>query len=284
MGYNDDAQPAAVRLDLRRITVDDVVDAVEKALDTRLNRATAVVKRRSMGFASDRSTWVRIECRGLERLDGQGWGLEAAHILPADIPRPAWRAGLSWFDPARHVVWRADETDLADGAAIGRAAHAAGLSEAWWTELDTVLDALDVFRTPRQATPDCELISASRIAAEIAVVLPGVDATVPGGEWTTAHADFTWQNLTGPTLSILDWEDFGTAPRGLDAARLWFASLSVPQVAERVLRRPELDSRTGRLMMLWQCAQLLAWADEDEPVYAEAKRATSELASQLTTR
>lgn len=82
-------QPAAVRLGLRRVTVEDVVDTVEKALHTRLDSTAAVIKRRSMGFPSDRGTWVRIECRGLERLDGQGWGWKP----PPSGPTCRFRSG-----------------------------------------------------------------------------------------------------------------------------------------------------------------------------------------------
>jgi hypothetical protein len=188
---------------------------------------------------------------------------------------------MAWMDPARRVLWRADETDLVADAPIGRAINASRLDEAWWTDLDAALDALDGFRTPRQATPDCELISASRIVAEIAEVFSGVDTSVDSIEWSTAHADFTWQNLVGPRLSVLDWEDFGTAPRGLDAATLWFSSLSNSQIAERVRARSELHTRTGRIMMLWRCAQFLTWADEDEPVYGAAKQAAVGLADEL---
>lgn len=57
------------------------MDRVEKSLLTQLNHEGSVLKRRSMGFRTDRASWVRIECRGLERLDGQGWGLEATAVL-----------------------------------------------------------------------------------------------------------------------------------------------------------------------------------------------------------
>jgi hypothetical protein len=95
-----DGLPAAQRLDLRRVAIDDVLDRVEKSLQLRLQPDGAVRKRRSTGFRSDRATWVRVECRGLERLDSQGWGLEATRVLRG-VPLPDWYAGISWFDPAR---------------------------------------------------------------------------------------------------------------------------------------------------------------------------------------
>ena len=55
-------------------------------------------------------------------------------------------------------------------------------------------------------------------------------------EWVPAHADLNWADLTRLECWILDWEDHGLAPRGLDAATLWVSSLTVPPIAERVYR------------------------------------------------
>ena len=46
--------------------------------------------------------------------------------------------------------------------------------------------------------------------------LEGADLTV--GEWQTVHGDFHWANLTRDPLQILDWEGWGAAPVGYDAA------------------------------------------------------------------
>lgn len=75
------------------------------------------------------------------------------------------------------------------------------------------------------------------------------------------------------------------APRGLDAANLWFSSLTVPVLAEKVLqhRRADLESPTGRTMRLFKCAELLAWADETEPFYGPAKQAVQQLLDTLAT-
>jgi hypothetical protein len=72
----------------------------------------------------------------------------------------------------------------------------------------------------------------------------------------TAHADLHWGNLTAPQCNLLDWEDWGLAPGGLDAATLWGFSLGVPSLAERVERefRADLDTRSGKLAKLLFCA------------------------------
>jgi len=264
--------PAAQRLDLRKVAIDDVLSRVEKSLQLTMDLEGVVKKRRSVGFRSDRGTWVRVECRGLERFDGQGWGLEAAQVLHG-VPVPRWHAGISWRDDERKVLWRADETQLIDQSPVGRATNAHRLPESWWESFDTAMDALAEHRTSRLATPDCVPISVERVEATVRKVFPEC-AELSVEEWGTAHADMGWANLTGPTLWMLDWEDFGVAPRGLDAANIWAGSLAVPEIADKIfeLRHRDLDSRTGRIMMLFKCAELLAWADEREPLYEPARR------------
>ncbi|UUU36560.1 hypothetical protein JIX56_45870 [Streptomyces sp. CA-210063] len=51
--------------------------------------------------------------------------------------------------------------------------------------------------------------------------------------WTTAHADVHWANLCLP-LRILDWEAWGRAPEGFDAATLYAYMLLQPDTAARV--------------------------------------------------
>lgn len=264
--------PAALRFDLRKVEVDDVLTRVEASLQLELSPEGSVRKRRSIGFRSHRGTWVRVECRGMERFDGQGWGLEAAQILDG-VPVPAWHAEISWLDLERSVMWRADETALVEQAPVGRAVHALVLSDSWWTQFNTAMDCLAGNTTSRLATPDCEPITWERVDAAIRKVFPDAP-DISLDEWTTAHADLNWSNMTGPELWILDWEDFGRAPRGLDAANLWFGSLAVPEVAEKVYngRHQDIDSRAGRETRLFKCAELLAWADESESLFVPAQR------------
>ena len=272
--------PAAQRLDLRRVEVDDVLDRVQAALGVRLDFVGSVRKRRSIGARTESGTWVRVECRGLDRPLEQGWGIEAASGI-SGVPMPAWHQGVSWLDVERGVRWRADETDLVAGNPIGKPLVALELPATWWTALGLAMDALSAHDTYRRATPDLELATESRFAAAIAKVFPDVDATVE--TWSTAHADFNWPNLTGPTFEVFDWEDFGTAPRGLDAATLWFGSLRLPELADKVTAclRADLESRDGKLMQLWRCAEFLAWATDEEPGYDAVTESVARLAREL---
>jgi hypothetical protein len=65
--------------------------------------------------------------------------------------------------------------------------------------------------------------------------------------WITAHSDLHWASVTAP-LRILDWEGWGRAPEGFDAAR----------VAARVRTAfPVLGSPAGLAAEATGCPQLL---------------------------
>lgn len=274
--------PVSQRYDLRKVPFGDAAERVQRALDVSLDLGRAVLKRRSVGARTSRGTWVRMELRGPERLDGQGWGLEAAAILRG-VPIPAWHAGVSWSDPGRGAMWRADETDFVGQAPVGRAAAACALPESWWHSLRAALEALARHQVSRRATPDCEPATQERVTAAVERVFPGrADTSIT--TWTTAHADLNWSNVTGPELRILDWEDWGTAPRGMDAARLWFASLTEPALAATIRKHlgTALESRDGRIMALSECAGWLAHASDSEPLTALARAEAERLISELS--
>lgn len=110
------------------------------------------------------------------------------------------------------------------------------------------------------------------------------DATVTDHEWVPAHADLNWANLTSPECGILDWEDHGLAPRGLDAATLWISSLTVPTLAERVSRerRADLETRSGKLMALFHCAKIITDSGAaTSPVFELAAREAAKLVADL---
>lgn len=102
---------------------------------------------------------------------------------------------------------------------------------------------------------------------------PETAAVLSGVAMSRWFAGFTWREQDEPLMwradefelapaapvgkaaLVIDWEDWGTAPRGLDAATLWGNSLAAPKLAQRVWneRRQDLETRTGRL----NCAVLL---------------------------
>jgi hypothetical protein len=63
-------------------------------------------------------------------------------------------------------------------------------------------------------------------------------------EWRTAHGGLNWNNLTAPRLSILDWELWGAAPRGFDAATLLAHTFNDPALFRRSRRSsPTISTR-----------------------------------------
>ncbi|GGS29661.1 hypothetical protein Snoj_26150 [Streptomyces nojiriensis] len=278
--------PVAAQVDLRRQPVDDVLERVEAALQVELDRQALVRKRRSLGGRTERGTWVRIERRGFERIGAQGWnGTEAAAVLQG-VAMPEWYQGVAWREPGEPVMWRADELELIASPSVGKAAlvlEDPGLPDAWWEALNASLDALAAQRTPRIATPDTATITQEHVTQNLGEVFPGV-ADTRIERWTPAHADLTWANVMGPEFSIIDWEDWGMAPRGLDAATLWGNALAVPALADRVHqeRRADLESRDGRLMSLFFLSKIVGpCAYEEDPLLTPAQKEAERLVAEL---
>ncbi|WP_201437268.1 hypothetical protein [Saccharothrix sp. 6-C] len=271
-------------IDLRKTSTEAVASRVKKTLATDFDSATEVRKRRSLGYATTRGTWVRIEVRALARVDGQGWGLETAAVLDG-VAMPAWLQGVSWIDHDLGVMWRADETERVMDTPIragGTLKQNPDLPESWWATFRSSMQALAAHTMTRTATPHLHPLTQERVSATIHKLFPAVDTSLT--EWRAAHADLAWANLTAPNCYFLDWEDWGMAPRGWDAANLWASSFSVPELAERVFEelRDELDSRTGKLAQLYHCAEILSYppgyADELVPLAREnADRLLSDL-------
>jgi hypothetical protein len=270
--------------DLRKHPCDDALIRVEKTLQTAFDPTTELRKRRSIGFRTIHNTWVRIEMRDFDRIDGQGWGVECAAILEG-VSKPAWTQGFSWLDTDLGVMWRADETEYVIDSPIkpgGILTAGPALPASWWMTFNASLTALAGHTTMRVATPGLRPITQARVAETIRGLFPDVDATID--EWAPAHGDLAWSNLTAPNCYLLDWEDWGMAPRGFDAATLWSESLAVTALAEQVYleRRAELDSRSGTLARLYQCSELLAAGlDYAGPLFEPAKAAAAELVNSL---
>lgn len=75
-------------------------------------------------------------------------------------------------------------------------------------------------------------------------------------EWRMAHGDLHWSNVTAPTLALIDWEFYGAAPRGYDAAMLLMLASSDPELHERIEAAfaGELNTRSGLIARLYTIA------------------------------
>lgn len=279
--------PTGHSVDLRIQPVGDVLDHVERSLQTRFDRNTVRRKRRSVGAQTDRDTWVRIERRLLGKIGDQGWnGTECAARLTG-VVRPVWQGCVVWRDADESAMWRADETELLPGDPIGTAVLSEDpkLSDEWWRAFNTSLDALGAQRTSRVATPDTEPITQALVTETIRSVFPdSFDTTIE--QWVPAHADLNWANMSAPTFCLFDWEDWGNAPRGLDSASLWTSSLAVPALADRVQRERHVDfvSRDGKLMTLFACSKILGpEAHPQDPRLVPARQMSDKIVQDLQT-
>ncbi|MFE1785514.1 hypothetical protein ACFW9F_23800 [Streptomyces sp. NPDC059506] len=182
--------------------------------------------------------------------------LHAVHDLPVDDAGRVCRAELSAFITA---------PVLSPGPVLRTPLD---LPDTWWKALRADLDT--VAATPTDRT---------------AVRRQWIDRAVPRytgapaphiGEWTTAHGDLHWANLTGPDLCLLDWEGHGTAPAGYDAALLHAYTLLQPDTAHRAraVFADILDTPTGRAAQLVVAADLLQAASRgDHPELVPALHA-----------
>ncbi|MGW2007020.1 hypothetical protein [Streptomyces nigrescens] len=278
--------PSARPVDLRVEPVDNVLDHVARTLQVGLDRDTVVRKRRSVGARTDRRTWVRIERRGLDKIGVQGWnGTECAARLEG-IAQPVWRGCVVWRDADEPVMWRVDETDLLPSAPIGNAilSEDPKLRDTWWQAFNASLDSLAEQDTSRVATPDTVTITQALVTEAIRSISPSHDFDTTVQSWVPAHADLNWANMTAPTFCLFDWEDWGSAPRGLDSASLWGSSLAVPALADRVWRerRRDFESRDGKLMTLFVCSKILGPnAHPEDPRLTPARRVAERIVSEL---
>lgn len=238
--------------------LDDVFVEVEKALGVRLEQSGIAygTQGATIGFPTNAGTWVRMAWSAPDRVHRQAWtGGETASAI-IGVNKPQLYRSYRWIDQDRSVVWRADEVELITSKVVrpsGVIDQDPVLPATWWVNLKSSLTALAEFPTRRVG------MAQDHLTRRINQVFGGEDLNTEVGEWTTAHADLHWGNVTAPDCHLLDWEDWGLAPRGLDAATLWGHSLRVPAVAESVREVfvDDLNTRSGRLAQLLFCSNVI---------------------------
>ncbi|MCG8925629.1 phosphotransferase [Lentzea sp. CC55] len=270
------ARPIAI-FDTSENEHDDVLEHVERALSLTLDRTTVVhgVGGVTEGFRTSRGTWARIEQRVPWRIKSAAWvGLEAASAIEG-VPIPGWFQSTTWADPVRDLVWRADEVEFVSSPSVrvaGGLGAAKDLPDEWWNGLGRSLSTLGQHPTERVG------VSQEHLTLRIGQVFEQVDTVV--NEWRTAHADLHWGNVTMSGL-LIDWQDWGLAPRGHDAATLWQASLPDPELLARVetVFADDLQTRSGKLSQLMHCANAIRIANRrgaptrfSEPARVEAQK------------
>lgn len=204
--------------------------------------------------------WLRLVCAVQDKAYDRLWlGPESAQqALPASVPRPALRAIHDWGNS--EYAYRAELHDRVTAQPVTTHGPVLRsdpeLSPTWWAGLTDALIGVAKTPTDRIVVRQEYL---HRAMPQFLPLPPGAafDATVP--RWETAHGDLHWANLTAPELLILDWEGWGKAPAGFDAAMLHTYSLLVPTVTARIQEQlgETLDTPEGRFAELAVITMLL---------------------------
>ncbi|MGW2720444.1 hypothetical protein [Streptomyces sp. NPDC001492] len=203
----------------------------------------------------DGPAWLRIGCTPSDELSPTFWNgsVAAQQAIPESVPRPRLRVVHDWNDA--HWTYRAE---LYERVTTRPASPTAALTttpdlpSAWWRAVRTVLHDIAQVPTERFSVHQPFL---QRAMPQL--LGTPIDTTPPS--WSTAHGDFHWANLCAPELRIFDWEGWGLAPTGYDAAVLHAYSLLIPSLAARIRRELKgvLDTPAGRFAELAVITQLL---------------------------
>ncbi|OEJ22507.1 hypothetical protein [Streptomyces subrutilus] len=250
------------------VTADRMLAAQQHAADQFGLRATG---RRVWGYrgrtlsAAAGPHWLRMVCAEAGTEGGTLWnGPSTSRALPASVPRPDLFRTRDWTTGA--YAYRAELYALAPDPMVSPCPILGadpGLPETWWKEMVAALDALADVPPPT----DREAVREEYLRRVIPQFTGHqADAAIT---WSTAHGDLHYGNITrGP--HILDWEGWGRAPYGYDAATLYLYALLTPATAARIRTElaPVLDRPEARTGLLTVAAQILQAQDRID-FYAE---------------
>lgn len=201
--------------------------------------------------------WLRVgseRAQSIRDAGGDFWtGIVDANVLPATVPRPWVSQSMQWVVPEFERRVRADLMTWMPGEPCSpteELTEAPKLPHGWWGALRQALNETSLVSTARFAD---RVVPDSRPAREV------FNLEVPLRHWSTGHRDLHWNNLLAPELTILDWEMWGRAPVGIDAASLYCTSLLVPEVAHRMLVEFEhmLNGPAGRAVLIHAAAGVI---------------------------
>lgn len=223
--------------------------------------------------------WLRV--MSAPRPEGKTWEgpTPADEALPDHVPRPRLLADHSWS--ADGMFFRAHLWERIQGHIISDSPTLTSppeVSDDWWPNLRTAVNTVERTTPP----PGREVMTQSFVhrIPRFIPALEGTDLTI--GEWRTTHGELHWANLIRDPLQIIDWEGWGVAPAGYDAAVLLAYSLPVPSIAARVREvfGPILRTPIGRLAQLVICAEIIQAGERDD-IHARLRPYVEELAAEL---
>jgi hypothetical protein len=231
----------------------------------------------------DTPVWLRVVSQETEWERGPAWtgAVEADQIQ--GVAKPHVLDVYEWVEQSWRIQ-RAEVSTLMPGQPCSSEPAPRKLSippSTWWADLRRSF--IHIAHTPTTRSHADQTEVDSRIRARFG---PHVDTTVTA--WETVHGDMHWANLMEPNCAVLDWELWGTAPAGTDAASLLCHSLLTPELARHVeaVFADKLAGKCGLLAQLLVIAHLLDRADiGDHPALVKPlrQRADELLGRPLTT-
>lgn len=202
---------------------------------------------------TDTQRWMRVITEPAQWAGGPAWTGNADANTITNVAKPVVLDVAEWDESGRRI--RAELMTLAPGTQISAdmvLRQHIDFGWPWWSTLRDSLNELAAFTTDRVCID--ETLLQRRLLATFGLSID-LDTLV----WSTAHGDVHWANLTAPQCWILDWESWGRAPAGYDAALLLCVSLLESDTAACVHATfaDMLDTLTGRIAQLAAAPKLL---------------------------
>lgn len=209
-------------------------------------------------------------------------GIAAATGEPfTDIPMPRHVRSVVWTDDG--LVVRADLLTYVGQPAIGTGLvldNDVDLPDTWWQAIHRGLEPLQRITTTKRVAADPREESFQNYF----LAMFGVTIDPERVEMTVSHGDLHFGNLTAPDLVILDWENWGWAPAGYDAAHLLCSAILQPAVVARVQTEfaDVLGTYSGAVATLTAASKYLHYVESGEftevaiPVRRSVERAISD--------
>jgi hypothetical protein len=207
--------------------------------------------------ATGEHLWLRLQSRASDSEPNKLWfGLQEADRIPISN-KPQLKKVDEWNEKDR--IWRAELMTYIPFEMCSPTCELKSplrLESTWYKTLRESLDILSRVETARVNARQ-DLIT-RRLRERF-----GNQIEFNVEVWSTAHGDIHWANLSYPECWIFDWEAWGLAPLGLDAATLYCFSLMQPEIAEQVsiVFKDLLETPDGIRSQLFLCSELMRMSE-----------------------